>query len=606
MQPRNNFILLLKQAMTVSLLSVPVIGNAADTMIQGVVFNDMNLNEIQDINEPGIRGVAVSNGKEVTTTDEQGHYSLPVYDKMTVFVTKPAGYKVPVTDEYLPKFYYIHQPSGSPDTSWDYKGLMPTGNLPEQINFPLYKSSIKEKFNVIVVGDTQPYTNLELSYMRDSLVNDISQEDAEFVIVEGDIVGDDLDLYPRFKNLLSAAKKPVYTVAGNHDLNFFAQDDEFSYDTYKREMGPTYYSLDMGRVHFVVLDDLEYPCKDRDGEHNFCENGTTYNGIIDDLQMEWLMNDLALVPMDKLIVLNMHIPIVSFVDQNSNKHSVDNREALYAMLENRKVVALSGHTHTLEHFESREQLAGWGQATPFPQIVTGAAAGSWWSGDLMDDNVPMSYQRLGAPRGYLVFEFEGNEFKERFRATNKSKDAQMSLSFLSPTFLSWYDELLAWVKAGSQNTPPININNLPDTGIVTVAELPNTYLIANFWNGSKSTKIEVKIDGRDDKLVMTRDTATIDPYALRLQMSVLRYANGFQLFRTSQFGKSDPQPLPEFFLTKASSHLWKVALPSDLSAGVHTAKVKVEDQYGEEYEKVMTFEVLPKRPVGRYEFVVSN
>jgi len=595
---------LLTQAVVLSLICVPLISNAAETTVNGVVFNDTNLDGMHDVNELGINDVLVSNGKDVTTTDKRGRYTLPAFNNMTVFVTKPAGYNVPVTDLYVPQFYYIHQPAGSPDASWDYQGLVPSGNLPTQIDFPLYKGSFKQEFKAVVVGDTQPYTNLELSYMRDSLVNDIAQEEAEFVIVEGDIVGDDLGLYPRFKSLMSAAKKPVYVVPGNHDLNFFAEDDRYSLDTFKRELGPTYYSFDIGHVHFIVLDDLEYPCKDRDGSRSFCEAGKTYNGIIDDMQMEWLKNDLSYTPMNKLIVLNMHVPIVSFVDQYSKKHSVDNRKELYAILDGRKVVALSGHTHTLEHFETNEELPGWGQATPFPQIVTGAASGSWWSGDLMDDNVPMAYQRLGAPRGYLVFEFKGNEYEERFHATNKSSDAQMSLSFLSPTFQAWYDELLAWVKAGSKGTPPTNINQLPDTGIITTAELPNTFLISNFWNGSTSAKIRVKFDDRDE-LMMTRDTNTLDPYALRLQMSVTRFANGFQLFRSAQYGKSDPQPLPEFFLTKASSHIWKLAMPPDLGVGVHQVKLEAQDQYGNEHKEVLTFEVLPVRPIGRYDGVIN-
>ncbi len=148
---------------------------------------------------------------------------------------------------------------------------------------------------------------------------------------------------------------PVYYVPGNHDLDFDATRDEDSFDTMKSYMGASYYSFNYGDVHFVILDSVEYPN----------ETSGSYNGKISDSQMEWLANDLAYVPKDKLIVLNMHIPIVSDLDRDSEKHQVDNREQLYALLDGRKVVSLGGHTHTLSHFKAGDELDGWGQQNAF-------------------------------------------------------------------------------------------------------------------------------------------------------------------------------------------------------------------------------------------------
>ena len=73
----------------------------------------------------------------------------------------------------------------------------------------------------------------------------------------------------------------------NHDLDFDATSDEHSFDTFRREWGPEYYSFDIGQVHFITLDDVKYPCLDednQDGLHGGCEdnieNGATYNGVI--------------------------------------------------------------------------------------------------------------------------------------------------------------------------------------------------------------------------------------------------------------------------------------------------------------------------------------
>jgi len=144
-----------------------------------------------------------------------------------------------------------------------FGGLEPTGLLPRKINFPLIKGELKNKLKVIVSGDTQPYSNAEVGYVRDTLANEVAAigtDDIEAIIVEGDVMGDDLSLYPRFKKILSVADTPQYYVAGNHDLDFDAPSDKHSFDTFKRDFGPTYYSFDIDLVQFVVLDNLRYPC----------------------------------------------------------------------------------------------------------------------------------------------------------------------------------------------------------------------------------------------------------------------------------------------------------------------------------------------------------
>ena len=597
---------------------VEVIRSDADgaaTVVQGQVFDDENQNGTLDAGDIGVPDVMVSNGKDVVLTDKDGFYELPALEEMTVFITKPAGYTVPVNGENAPQFYYHHMPNGSPAEITRYGGMPATGALPKLINFPLIKSEVKNSFKAVISGDTQPYSNNEVGYVRDSLVKELAvMDDIEFVMIEGDIIGDELSLYPRFKRVMSAAGAPVYVVPGNHDLDYDAEDDAHSFDTFKREWGPTYFSFDIGQVHFVILDDVVYPCK----AHSFCEKGSTYNGAIDELQMEWLANDLALVPKDKLIILNMHIPLVSYMDRGAVKHSVDNRQALYQLLEGRQALALAGHTHTLEHFVAGESEEAWGDTLPIPQIITGAACGSWWSGDFDDEGIPMSYQRLGAPRGYLVFEFDGNTYKESFKATGKATSKQMALSFLSPAFKAWYGKMKKFLDIApptSDNTPPVNINDLPDTNIITLKELEDTELVANVWNGSKNSQVLVQFDDRDPVTAQrTRDLDeddTVDPFATRLQMYVFRYASrsttknernqGFELYQGSRYGPADPQPMGESLLADQSVHLWKVAVPQDLAIGVHSVRVRVVDMYGLEHVENKVFEVMEERPAPLYQ-----
>ncbi|MBX2858200.1 MAG: calcineurin-like phosphoesterase family protein [Cellvibrionaceae bacterium] len=591
---------------------VETIGESTDqSLAQGQVFRDKNRNGSLDKRERGIAGVLVSNGVDVVTTDDYGYYSIPAYEGMSLFITEPAGYDVPVNDMNVPQFFYHHLPNGSPPLR--FGGLKPTGPLPAAINFPLIKSKYKHRFKMIVIGDTQPYSNTEISYVRDTLAKefaDMNMRDVEGLIVEGDVMGDDLGLFPRFKEIMSIAGVPQYYVGGNHDLDFDAPNDAHSFDTFKREWGPAYYSFDIGRVHFVTLDNVQYPCTNYDGEHAFCDSEATYNGVISKRQMEWLANDLAHVPMDKLVVINLHIPLVSFVDSSSNKHQTDNAADLYALLDGRPALSLSGHTHTLEHFEpgegARPNVSGVDiPASPFPQIIAGAGCGSWWTGDFDEEGIPMSYQRLGGKRGYLVFEFNGNRFRDTFKATGMAPQKQINVGVLSPAFNHWYDELLGWLRAGAEDKPPLNINELADTRIVPRNELADTEITANVWNGSSATKVYLKLEGRK-AIKMQRSEVSLDPFALKKQMYVFRYAaesnsgnqrsQGFELFGGSSNGPSSPRPSDEWQHVDNSNHLWKVALPVDLENGVHKATVTAIDKYKRKYSETVVLEVREQRP----------
>ena len=600
--------------------------------LEGYVFKDSNQDGHKQSGEPGVADVAVSNGQDVVLTDQRGHYQLQITEQtggVTVFITKPADYAVPVDRDNIPQFSYHHLPEGSPKLR--FGGLAPTGPLPSAVNFPLTHTGSKNQFKIVVSGDTQPYSNNEIGYVRDTLVKELAargSDDFELVIVEGDVMGDDIGLFPRFKQVMSLARMPVYLVPGNHDLDFDAPSDEHSFDTFRREFGPAYYSFDIGKVHFVVLDDVKYPCTaddNKDGRHEYCNDPAkpAYTGKITDRQLKWLYNDLQHVPTDSLVVLNMHIPLITFIDQVSSQHQVANVRDVYSLLAERPALSFSGHTHTLEQIRPGENFEGWNNAfdkpigsSPFPQIVSGAACGSWWSGDFADDGVPAAWDRLGGPRGYLVVEFDGNRYRDTFKATGKSARQQMSLSFLSPTFRAWYDKLADWAVADPETrspVTPVSINDLPDPSIVTTDDLAGgTDLVANVWNGSRDSKVYVSFDGAEELPLKRTQAGTgeavadsLDPFAVRRQAYVLRYAirsesgdpraQGFELYRGSRF-EGNPQPQEESMLTDESNHVWRVGLPGGLAQGAHEARVRTVDVHGNEYSEVIAFEVLDRRP----------
>ena len=601
-------------------------GTAPADMARGTVFLDENRNAVLDQGEAGIAGVLVSNGLEVVVTDADGTYELPAYDDMNLFITKPAGYAVPVDTDMVPQFSYIHKVAGSPPLR--YGGIEPTGPLPQAINFPLIQDDAGDQFQCLVFGDTQPYNNRELSYVRDTVGRMLATRDhadTECLLFEGDVLGDDLSLYPRFKQIISVGGVPQYFVAGNHDIDFDALDDAHSFDTFRREWGPEYYSFDIGGVHFVVLDDVRYPCNGVDA-HPFCDlsEEPDYNGIIHDRQLNWLRNDLAQVPEDKLIVLNAHIPFVTYTDATAQKHQVDNLAELYDIVGDRPALGLSGHTHTVEQIVPGEYYEGWEANTgtgpaPFHQIVTGAVAGSWWTGDLDDQGVPHATMRLGEPRGYYVLDFDGADYIDTYVRFGGTPDEQMHVSFNTPRFREWAEILFAYTEIyemPSTILPPVTVNDLGDTSMLTLDDIAGaTWVAVNVWNGSKESTVAVSIDG-GAPIMATRTQAGegegslwgvdyADPYAVARQATQGRIAvrsvqggdatAGFTTGRGSRW-EGVAGPFSADLLTRRSSHLWRADLPQDLAIGLHALEVVTTDRYGRTFRSTSTFEVVESVP----------
>jgi len=144
----------------------------SQTSVSGYVFEDINKNQKKENQEKGIEGVAVSNGSQVVLTDKKGKYSLPIADGQTIFVIKPSGYMVALNQNNLPQYYYQYKPNGSP-TDFKYKGSAPTGTLPKEVNFALYKQNESKNFDILVFGDPQPYTEKQLDYFKRAIVNEV-------------------------------------------------------------------------------------------------------------------------------------------------------------------------------------------------------------------------------------------------------------------------------------------------------------------------------------------------------------------------------------------------------------------------------------------------
>src|ERR1035437_156850 len=143
----------------------------SQSVVQGIVYEDLNRNGKMDRNEKGVPDVAVSNGKDVVKTNSKGEYALTISDDNIIFVSKPSAYSLPLNEYRQPQFYYIHKPKGSPKLK--FAGTPPTGELPPSVNFPLIPVTQKNNFKILVFGDPQPYTQKEVDYFYQGIVKEV-------------------------------------------------------------------------------------------------------------------------------------------------------------------------------------------------------------------------------------------------------------------------------------------------------------------------------------------------------------------------------------------------------------------------------------------------
>ncbi|MBV6458575.1 MAG: hypothetical protein HONBIEJF_01707 [Fimbriimonadaceae bacterium] len=489
----------------------------------GTVFEDKNGNGRRDVRERGLAGIWVSNQRDFVQTDRQGRWKLPHWNDTVFYVVKPRNWMTPVDHHQVPKFFYVHKPAGSPP-SLKFAGVKPTGPLPKSIDFALRRRPEPETFRALFFGDTQPRDVREVDYIFRDIIEPLlhGKEKFEFGVTLGDVVFDDLDVIQPLKEGIALLGLPWYYVLGNHDINYDSHDDRDSDETWHRHFGPNYYSFDHGPTHFVVLDNVEWIGRDNAKKEDPNRNNGYYRAGLGATQMQWLKADLAKVPAKQLVVLLMHIPMTE----------IRERAELYKLVAQRPyALSVAAHTHMQEH-RFITQKNGWPKPTPHHHVINVTTCGSWWTGSPDSRGVPHTTMRDGAPHGYSVFSFDGNQYSIQYRAARRPFDYQMNI--IAPDVL------------------PTGTNL-------------STVFHANVFGGSEKSKVEFSFAGSGWK-PMTRVLAK-DP----LFMETVERDKGLQ---------RPYRPLPG---ADISTHLWQAKLTGSYKPGTYGLHVRTIDMFGQQY-----------------------
>ena len=515
----------------------------AEDIATGTVFEDLNGNGRLDAGEPGIPGVRVSDGETVRLTDESGRYRLEIGSEAVIFITKPRGYATPVNEHQLPRFFYIHQPEGSPPMR--YPGIAPTGPLPEVIDFPLIAQAEPSRFEALLFSDTQPMTTAELDYIRDDVLAELVGTEAKFGMTMGDVTYDDLSVMPRLNRLIAQLGIPWYNVPGNHELNFDAVDDRYSLETFKRYYGPPYYAFEYGEALFVVLDNIEYQGSGQSDPGDVRGNGG-YIANFGKRQLTWLRRELAHVPEDRLIFLAMHSPLETYLSDGPGVTTQDRRELFKLISGRENLYAVAGHTHTTEHHYFGEDDGFKGPGKLHHHILA-TVSGAWWSGPFDPRGIPTTDQADGTPNGYHVLEVDGVAMSVRFKAAGKSADYQMRIL---------YDVAHHGLRLDGMRD--FRAGELHD-GRFSVESVPAAEVIVNLFDGGPNSRVTFRIDGGPEQPM--RRVRRPDPYMVE------------NFIRNADTKKSWLRAAP-------SSHLFSADLPDDLAAGTYTLSVQAVDEFG--------------------------
>lgn len=494
-------------------------GLHAQDKVNGFVYHDANGNGKKDSREPGIAKVAVSNGVQVSLTDDKGRYELPIGADNGIFVIKPKGYKVPLNEDNLPKFYYLHKPKGSPATL-EFKGVTPTGPLPESVDFALIPQQETDDYTALIFGDPQAYTTREMEFFEKGVIAEVAGiKDVAFGLSLGDLVGNDLNLHQPYIKAVKKVGLPWYNLIGNHDMNFDVEVDSLSDETYEANFGPANYAFNYGKTHYIVLDDVLYPNP---------RTGKGYLGGFRKDQLDFVENDLKLVDKDQLIVLAFHIPLEH---QNGNVFRPEDRQRLFDLLKDfPNTLSLSAHMHTQSQiFYYKKE--GWLQEKPHHEYNVGTTSGDWYSGQLNEQGVPSSTMRDGTPKGYAFLHIKGNQYVIDYKVAGKDKSYQIEV--FHPK-------------------------------VVGQGKSTRAGIYANFFMGYHTDLLECRINnGKWQK--MTPVNAADPAYLAELHP-----------WDTSEELLAGRRP------TNAtdSPHLWRTAIATHLPIGTHQIEVRAMDRYG--------------------------
>ena len=159
--------------------------------------------------------------------------------------------------------------------------------------------------------------------------------------------------------------------------------------------------------------------------------GGKYEGRLDEGQLEFVRNVLAHTPDDTLIVMVMHIPLRTFLDERALPEPAGTARSFLRAVRGAPLHGELRRPHAYDRaslFRRRRRLEG---RAPHHHHVLTALSGSWWSGPYDHRGVASADSRDGTPNGFHILSVDGLTYTTRFIPAKEPNGRQMRLSIES-------------------------------------------------------------------------------------------------------------------------------------------------------------------------------
>lgn len=496
----------------------------------------------------GVENVVVSDGAEVTVTNEKGIYQLKSAKKWGyVFISVPSGYEVPSVG-VLPQFH---------------RALKNSADVVERADFKLEKVDGQDSYKIFMLGDMHLANRTgdlgQFAQFTSDLTDYMTRHKGEkmYALTLGDMTWDrywysNSYYFPQYLNTVNSQIKnlQIFHTMGNHDNDFQTRSDYDAAVKYVDQICPTYYSFNIGKVHYVVMDDID--CSSYDGS-----TSRNYVVSLSAEQLDWLAKDLSHVAKTTPVVVAMHAQV--FYPTTSGfkiDHDQVNTLRLFDILDGYTVRFVTGHTHKLFNVTPDAPIV---DGHNFREYNSGSVCASWWWSGNLTPGIHIGTD--GTPGGYGIWDVTGTDFQCLYKSTGWPEEYQFRSYDLNNVHFSMADVPLmpSDISASVKNAYMQYVNAYPQNN--------DNEVLINIWNWNSDWTLSVVDKNR--KTLPYTEVWAYDPLHIAA-LSVKRFNNAGL--------KSTPS-----FITDKFTHFFKVKADDADTDLVITVK----DEFGNEWTENM-------------------
>lgn len=496
----------------------------------------------------GVENVVVSDGAEVTVTNEKGIYQLKSAKKWGyVFISVPSGYEVPSVG-VLPQFH---------------RALKNSADVVERADFKLEKVDGQDSYKIFMLGDMHLANRTgdlgQFAQFTSDLTDYMTRHKGEkmYALTLGDMTWDlywysSSYYFPQYLNTVNSQIKnlQIFHTMGNHDNDFQTRSDYDAAVKYVDQICPTYYSFNIGKVHYVVMDDID--CSSYDGTES-----RNYVKSLSAEQLDWLAKDLSHVAKTTPVVVAMHAQV--FYPTTSGfkiDHDQVNTLRLFDILDGYTVRFVTGHTHKLFNVTPDAPIV---DGHNFREYNSGSVCASWWWSGNLTPGIHIGTD--GTPGGYGIWDVTGTDFQCLYKSTGWPEEYQFRSYDLNNVHFSMADVPLmpSDISASVKNAYMQYVNAYPQNN--------DNEVLINIWNWNSDWTLSVVDENR--KTLPYTEVWAYDPLHIAA-LSVKRFNNAGL--------KSTPS-----FITDKFTHFFKVKADDADTDLVITVK----DEFGNEWTENM-------------------